>query len=42
VATIPEAINFWDLGSLDGKPYPLGGALAVYLPVSTLERYASG
>ena len=28
---IPEAINFWDLGSLDGKPYPLGGGLAVYL-----------
>ena len=35
---IPEAINFWDLGSLDGKPYPGGGAMAVYLPVSVLER----
>ena len=21
--SIPEAINFWDLGSLDGKPYLL-------------------
>ena len=25
--SIPEAINFWDLGSLDGKPYPLAPIL---------------
>lgn len=33
---IPEAQHFWDLGYLDGKPYPLHGALAVYLPASIL------
>jgi len=39
--SIPEAINFWDLGSLDGKPYPLGGGLAVYSIClsSVLERF---
>jgi hypothetical protein len=25
---IPQAINFWDLGSLDGKPYPLAPILS--------------
>lgn len=35
---IPEAVDFWDLGYWDGKPYPLGGALAVYLPAAILDR----
>lgn len=34
---IPEAVNFWDLGFWDGKPYPIGGTLAVYVPVSLLN-----
>jgi hypothetical protein len=39
--TIEAARNFWDLGYWDGKPYPLGGAAAVYLPdtiLNTLTR----
>jgi hypothetical protein len=35
---IPEAVNFWDLGYWDGKPYPIGGALMVYLPARILDR----
>lgn len=35
--TIPEAVNFWDLGYWDGKPYPIGGALAVYVPATILN-----
>lgn len=35
---IPEAVNFWDLGYWDGKPYPLGGSLVVYLPSRILEK----
>lgn len=35
--TIPQAVNFWDIGYWDGKPYPIGGALAVYLPYSILS-----
>ena len=35
--TVPEAVNFWDLGYWDGKPYPIGAALAVYLPSRILE-----
>lgn len=34
----PEAANFFDLGYLDGRPYPSGGALVVYLPVGMLEQ----
>jgi hypothetical protein len=34
--TIPEADNFWDIGYLDGRPYPIGAALVVYLPYSIL------
>lgn len=34
---IPEAVNFWDLGFWDGKPYPIGGTLAVYAPASILD-----
>ena len=35
---IPQAANFWDIGFIDGKPYPIGGALVVYLPKSILNR----
>ena len=35
---IPAANHFWDLGYWDGKPYPLAGGLAVYLPQEILER----
>jgi hypothetical protein len=35
--TIPQADNFWDLGYLDGRPYPVGGALVVYLPTRILN-----
>ena len=35
--SIPEADNFWDLGYLDGRPYPIGAALVVYLPTSILD-----
>jgi hypothetical protein len=34
---IPEAVNFWDLGYWDGKPYPIGGTLAVYVPINILN-----
>lgn len=35
--TIPEADNFWDVGYLDGRPYPVGGALVLYLPTHILN-----
>lgn len=35
---IPDAVNFWDLGFWDGKPYPIGGALAIYVPSSVLSK----
>jgi hypothetical protein len=35
--TIPQAVNFWDIGYWDGKPYPFAGALAIYLPYSILS-----
>ena len=31
--SIPLASNFWDLGYLDGKPYPIGGTMVIYLPL---------
>jgi hypothetical protein len=34
---IPQAVNFWDLGFWDGKPYPVGGAVVVYVPASALN-----
>ena len=34
---IPQATSFFDLGYWDGKPYPIGGALVVYLPLSILD-----
>lgn len=39
--TIPQAVNFWDLGHWDGKPYPIGGTLAVYVPASVLNDLSS-
>jgi hypothetical protein len=33
----PETFNLWDSCCWDGKPYPTGAALAVYLPSSILE-----
>lgn len=37
---IPQAVNFWDLGHLDGKPYPLGGTSVVLLPSTILNTFA--
>lgn len=34
---IPQADGFWDLGYLDGRPYPVAGALVVYLPTRILN-----
>lgn len=39
--TIPQAVNFWDLGYWDGKPYPIGGTLAVYVPASVLNEMSN-
>lgn len=38
---IPQAVNFWDLGFWDGKPYPIGGTLAVYVPASVLTKLSN-
>jgi hypothetical protein len=35
--TVPQAVNFWDIGFFDGRPYPFAGALAVYLPIDILN-----
>lgn len=35
---IPEAVNFWDLGFWDGRPYPAAGGLAVYVPITVLNN----
>lgn len=37
----PQAVNFWDLGYWDGKPYPIGGTLAVYVPAYILNTMSS-
>jgi hypothetical protein len=34
---IPQAIECWDLGFWDGKPYPIGGTMAIYVPSNTLS-----
>jgi len=34
---IPQAVNFWDIGYWDGRPYPIAGAVVVYLPYSILN-----
>jgi hypothetical protein len=39
---IPQAANFWDLGYWDGKPYPIGGGLVIYLPTSIEQRFTPG
>ena len=31
---VPQAVNFWDLGYWDGKPWPIGGVVVLYLPLS--------
>ena len=35
--TISQADSFWDIGYLDGRPYPVAGALVVYLPARILN-----
>jgi hypothetical protein len=39
--TLPEAVNFWDLGYWDGKPFPIGGAMIIYLPVTILSTFSA-
>ena len=39
---IPPAVNFWDIGYWDGKPYPIAGAVAIYLPYSILNVLGRG
>ena len=34
--SLPVADNFWDLGYLDGRPYPTVGAMVLQLPLSLL------
>lgn len=38
---IPPVVNFWDLGYWDGKPFPIGGTMAVYVPASVLNTISS-
>ena len=38
---IPQAVNFWDLGFWDGKPYPAGGAMIIYLPVTVQSEFST-
>jgi hypothetical protein len=40
--TIPQAVNFWDLGFWDGKPFPAGGAMMIYLPVTLQNTFTEG
>jgi hypothetical protein len=35
---VEDARNFFDLGYWDGKPYPIGGGMAIYLPKELLTR----
>lgn len=37
--SIPEAGHFWDLGYLDGKPYPVAGGILTYLPKRLLDTF---
>ena len=34
---VPEADSCWDIGYLDGRPYPIGGTLVVYIPGNILS-----
>ncbi|MGC1582156.1 MAG: hypothetical protein WA766_11765 [Candidatus Acidiferrales bacterium] len=38
---IPQAVNFWDLGFWDGKPFPAGGAMIIYLPVTVQNEFST-
>jgi hypothetical protein len=38
---LPQGINFWDIGYWDGKPYPSGGAMIVYLPVTLQDTFST-
>ena len=35
--SIEDARNFFDLGYWDGKPYPVGGGMVIYLPLTILN-----
>jgi hypothetical protein len=39
--SIPQAVNFWDLGFWDGKPFPAGGAMIIYLPVTVQNTFTA-
>lgn len=39
--TIPQAVNFWDLGFWDGKPFPSGGAMILYLPIALTNTFTT-
>ena len=38
---IPQTMDFWDLGYWDGKPFPIGGTLIVYLPLAIQSQYTT-
>lgn len=38
---IPQAMDFWDLGYWNGKPFPIGGTIVVYLPTSVQDTYTT-
>ena len=37
--TIPEADNFWDLGHLDGRPFPTANTCVIDLPIAILDQF---
>ena len=39
--TLPQAVNFWDLGYWDGKPFPSGGAMIIYLPITVKQSFSN-
>lgn len=38
--SIPQSVNFWDLGYWDGKPFPSGGAMIIYLPITLQQTFS--
>lgn len=38
---IQQSVNFWDLGFWDGKPFPAGGAMIIYLPVTLQNTFST-
>jgi len=38
---IPQSVNFWDLGFWDGKPFPAGGSMIIYLPIGLKNTFSS-